>query len=131
MARTNADRAPAVAAITAADLQIDQVVRVDVTGDPRPDLIVVDRPKHAEQVVPPRGMRLFVDGDLTRAVTLLGGFEHTGYAIVASYDLDGDGRRELVYRARYPEGSGLYGARVDGSKLVVLGRHVCGYEDGD
>ena len=92
---------------------------------------MVDRAKAADQVVPPGGIHLFVDGDQTRAVTLLIGFEHTRYAIRASYDLDGDGRRELVYRASYPEGSGLYGARIDGPKLVVLGRHVCGYEDGD
>jgi len=112
-------------AITAAEIVVEQVVTANVDGDARPDTIIAANVPVADGIGYRWSALVVVLGgefDAARSVWT-SDLEHL--IIDASFDLDGDGRRELVYTAEYYEGSGHGVATVDG-KLTIKGGWGCG-----
>lgn len=114
--------------IGADDLVIDQVIDVNVVGDAHPDrLIAVNAPLPEGDGPGYRWSALVVapSGDLSAARSVwTSDLEYL--FIEASFDLEGDGVRELIYTADYYEGGGRGGATIEGGALHPLGTWACG-----
>jgi hypothetical protein len=129
-ARATADLAGSDRArtITAGELIVDQVIEGNLTGGPAVDLLIAanlplpdaDGPGYVWS-----GLVLIPDGDLAAATTLWQSDLET-FWIDAHYDLDGDGRRELVFTAAYYEGTTMGAAAVVDGKLVFGATVSCG-----
>lgn len=126
--RAQADVQDGGAPITADQLTIDQVIEVNVAGDARPETLVTASVPLPDDDGP--GYRwsalvMLPAGHAGGAVTLWQSTLET-MTIDASYDLEGDGVRDLVYSARYYEGYGRGAATINGSTLALLGTWGCG-----
>jgi|JI10StandDraft_1071094.scaffolds.fasta_scaffold107217_3 hypothetical protein len=114
--------------IVAADLVIDQVIDVNVVGDARPDrLIAVNAPLPEGDGPGYRWSALVLapSGDLAAARSVWTS-DLESIFLDASFDLDGDGVRELIYSSDYYEGGGRGGATIEDGALHPLGTWACG-----
>lgn len=127
-ARAQADLADGGDPITADAIVIEQVIEVNVTGDARPEKLIAANVPQSEDEGPGYRWSALVmapDGDVDHLVTLWQStLEHL--TIDASYDLEGDGVRALVYSAEYYEGAGRGTATVTNDKLDLIASWGCG-----
>jgi hypothetical protein len=110
------------------EIVVEQVVTTNVDGDPRPDVVIAANVPMGSDDGPGYEWSALVvvpDGDYARAASAwTSDLEHM--TIDASFDLEGDGQRELVYSAEYYEGGGHGVATVKDGKLEFLGQWGCG-----
>ena len=112
----------------AGELLVAQAIDVDVSGDGRPErLLSAHVPRSADEGPGYRWSALVVapDGDLDRAATVWRS-EVERLVIDASFDLDGDGARELIYSATYLDGETRGAAALRGHTLDLLASWGCG-----
>ncbi|HVV87171.1 MAG TPA: hypothetical protein VHE35_29225 [Kofleriaceae bacterium] len=126
--RATADLAASGSPVAADDIVVEQVIDVNVAGDPRPDeLIAANVPLPEDQGPGYRWSALVMapGGDLEHLVSVwTSDLEHL--VIDASFDLEGDGVRELIYSSEYYEGGGRGAATITDGKLTFLGTWGCG-----
>jgi hypothetical protein len=124
----NADLTPRGLDVEAADFVLEQVLEVNVTGDARPDLLIsatIPLPDDDGAGYRWSGLVVAPGGDLDAAVVAWQS-DLERLVIEASFDLEGDGTRELIFDASYYEGGGRGAATLTGGALQLLGTWGCG-----
>lgn len=115
-------------AVTPGEIMVEQVVSTDVDGDGKPDTLVTANIPRGEEEGPGyvwSALVVLPGGDAAKARSAWkSDLEHL--TIDASFDLEGDGARELVYSAEYYEGGGRGVASIVNGKLEFAGQWGCG-----
>ena len=115
-------------AIGPGEIVVEQVVTTNVDGDPRPDLVIAANVPLSDDNGPGyvwSALVVMPGGDPAAGASVwTSDLEHM--TIQASFDLEGDGQRELIYSAEYYEGGGQGAASIEQGKLSILGSWGCG-----
>ncbi len=110
------------------DIIVEQVVTANVDGDPRLDLVIAANVPLADDNGPGYvwSALVVVPGGDNAAATSVWTSDLEHMTIQATFDLEGDGKRELIYHADYYEGGGMGAASIEQGKLEAKGSWGCG-----
>jgi hypothetical protein len=116
------------ATITPDEITVVQLVTTNVDDDPAPDLLIAAEVPKSDEDGPGYvwSALVLVPGGNYDAATSVWTSDLEHMTIDGSFDLEGDGKRELLYSAEYYEGSGLGAAIVTDGALEMLGSWGCG-----
>lgn len=114
--------------VRAAEISVEQIVSANVEGGPAAELLVAAVIELPEDEGPGYAWAALVvapDGDLAKARSVwTSELEHL--TIDATFDLEGDGVRELLFTAAYYEGSMFASGSLRDGKLEVDASWACG-----